>query len=159
HLHRFLIHGKAYGIAYGGGMGFDDDPRLIRLRDFQLRLRERFLYEYDCGDHWQHDIRVEQLVAADAKRTYPVCIGGKGAAPPEECGGAEVYLAQWRRWKYECLCGRLQDRVRDAERDFCTEEEGEEILEPGYDPDHFDRREVMHSCDGGQRGEDNHEGA
>ena len=40
HLHRFLIHGKEYGIADGGGMGFADDPRQIRLRDFQLRLRE-----------------------------------------------------------------------------------------------------------------------
>src|SRR5262245_39998812 len=27
HLHRFLIHGKEYGIAYDGGMGFDDDPK------------------------------------------------------------------------------------------------------------------------------------
>lgn len=30
HLHRFLIHGKEYGIAYEGGMGFADDPRRIR---------------------------------------------------------------------------------------------------------------------------------
>ena len=141
HLHRFLIHGKEYGIAYDGGMGFDDDPKRIRVVNFRFRLRQRFLYEYDFGDNWQHAIRVEQIVAADAKRTYPVCIGGKRAAPPEECGGAAVYVAQWRRWKYDFLCGRLQDRVRDAERDLCTEEEGEEILEPGYDPDHFDRRE------------------
>ncbi len=106
YLHRFLIHGKEYGIAYDGGPGFEDDPRQIRLRAFQFRLRERFLYEYDFGDTWQHDIRVEQIVAADPKRTYPVCIGGKRAAPPEECGGAEVYLAQWRHWKYNFLCGR-----------------------------------------------------
>jgi len=36
HLHRFLIHGKEYGLAYDGGPGFDDDPRQIRLRDFQF---------------------------------------------------------------------------------------------------------------------------
>jgi hypothetical protein len=142
HLPRFLIHGKEYGIAYAGGMGFDDDPKQIRVADFRFRLRERFLYEYDFGDHWQHDMRVEQILAADAKRTSPVCIGGKRAAPPEECGGAEVYLAQWRRWKYDFLCGRLQDRVRDAERDFFTDAEDEEIHEAGYDPDHFDRRQV-----------------
>ena len=29
HLHRFLIHGKEYGIAYEGGIGFADDPKLI----------------------------------------------------------------------------------------------------------------------------------
>src|SRR5712691_10605463 len=96
HLHRFLIHGKEYGITYDGGMGFADDPKQIRVVDFHFRLRERFLYEYDCSDNWQHDIRIEQIVEADKKRRYPVCIGGKRAAPPEECGGVEAYLAKWR---------------------------------------------------------------
>jgi hypothetical protein len=80
HLHRFLIHGKEYGIAYDGGTGFDDDPTRVRLRDFRFRLHERFLYGYDFSDNWQHDIRVEQLVTADTKRSYPVSIGGKRAA-------------------------------------------------------------------------------
>ena len=71
HLHRFVIHGKEYGIAYDGGIGFDDAPKQIQLRDFRFRLRERFLYEYDCGDNWQHDIRVEQILAAEARRIYP----------------------------------------------------------------------------------------
>ena len=58
HLHRFLIHGKEYGIAYDGGLGFDDDPKQVRVADFRFRLRERFLYEYDFGDYWQHDMRI-----------------------------------------------------------------------------------------------------
>jgi hypothetical protein len=142
HLHRFLIHGKAYGVAYDSGRGFDGDPKQIMVAGFRFRLRERFLYEYDFGDHWQHDIRVEHIVAADPKRTYPVCLGGKRAAPPEDCGGAEVYLAQWRHWQYDFLCGRLQDRGRDAERDFLMDDEDEDIHEASYDPDHFDRRQV-----------------
>jgi hypothetical protein len=142
HLHRFFIHGQEYGSAYDGGRGFDDDPKQVRVADFRFRLRERFLYEYDFGDYWHHDIRIEQIVAADPKCIYPVCISGKRAAPPEECGGVEMYLAQWRRWKYDFLCGRLQDRVRDVERDFFTEEEDEDRREAGYDPDHFDRRQV-----------------
>lgn len=142
HLHRFVIHGKEYGIAYNGGIGFDDDPRQIRLRDFQFRLRERFLYEYDFGDNWQHDVRIEEILAAEGSRTYPVCIGGKRAAPPEECGGMEVYLAQWRRWKYDFLCHRLRGDGMDREQDFLVEDEGEEIDEPGYDPEQFDRRAV-----------------
>src|SRR4029453_16571002 len=79
HLHRFIIYGKEYGITYDGGMGFDDDPQQMRVADFRFRLRERFLYEYDFRDNWQHDIRVEQIVAADPKHTYPVCIGGRRA--------------------------------------------------------------------------------
>jgi Plasmid pRiA4b ORF-3-like protein len=141
HLHRFLIHGKEYGIAYDAGLGFDDDPKQIRVADFRFRLRERFLYEYDFSDNWQHDIRVERIVAADPRRTYPVCIGGKRATPPEECGGAEVYLARWRHWKYDLLCHRLQDGVED-ERDFVTDDEDEATHETSYDPDYFDRRQV-----------------
>jgi hypothetical protein len=142
HLHRFLIHGQEYGIAYEGGIGFADDPRRIRLADFCFRLRERFLYEYDFEDNWQHDLRAEQILEAEAGRIYPVCIGGKRDAPPEECSGVEVYLAQWCRWKYDFLCGRLHNRSRDAARDFFTDEEDEDIEEPGSDPDHFDRRQV-----------------
>jgi hypothetical protein len=40
HLHRFLIHGKEYDIAYDDGIGFDDDPRQIWLRDFCFCLHE-----------------------------------------------------------------------------------------------------------------------
>lgn len=53
-LHRFIIHGKEYDIAYEGGVGFDGDSRNIRLADFCFRLRERFLYEHDFDDNWQH---------------------------------------------------------------------------------------------------------
>jgi hypothetical protein len=45
HLHRFVIHGKDYGIAYAGGMCFSDDPKRVRLADFGFRLNERFYYE------------------------------------------------------------------------------------------------------------------
>jgi pRiA4b ORF-3-like protein len=58
HLPRFLIHGKEYGIAYDGGIGFADDPKQMRVADFQFRLRERLLYGYDCRDHWPHTLRL-----------------------------------------------------------------------------------------------------
>jgi hypothetical protein len=47
HLHRFRIHGKAYGLARCGGIDFADDPFRVRLAGFQLRRREPFSYEYD----------------------------------------------------------------------------------------------------------------
>ena len=142
HLHRFVIHGKEYGIAYEDGMGFADDAKQIRLGDFRFRLRERFLYEYDFNDHWQHDMRVEDIVAANTKRPYPVCIDGKRAAPPEECGGVEAYFVRWRHWQYDFLCHQLQARVRDANRDCLTDEEDQDSHEASYDPDHCDRRQV-----------------
>lgn len=37
HLHRFLVHGREYGISYAGGIGFRDDARRVRLGDLGLR--------------------------------------------------------------------------------------------------------------------------
>ncbi len=61
HLHRFLIFGKEAGIYRDGGILFDDNPSHVKLSDFKLRPGERFEYEYDMHDFWQHDIRLEQL--------------------------------------------------------------------------------------------------
>ena len=86
HLHRFVIHGREYGISYAGGLSFPDDPSEIRLADLGLRVGERFLYDYDLADGWRHDIRVEGFLPLEA-RCYPVCTGGRRAVPPEDCGG------------------------------------------------------------------------
>ncbi len=87
HLHRFRVHGKGYGIYRAGGLLFDDDPFQVRLSDFKLRASERFVYEYDMGDFWQHDIRLERILPLDPRKTYPVCTDGAGDCPPEDCGG------------------------------------------------------------------------
>jgi hypothetical protein len=79
HLHRFRIHGQDYGISRAGTMGFSTLAEKVHLLDFQFRLNERFLYEYDFGDLWQHEVRLEQRLAVDSKRIYPICIGGDRA--------------------------------------------------------------------------------
>jgi len=61
HLHRFVVHGREYGISYPGGLGFRDDAFRFRLEALGLRTGERFVYEYDLGDRWCHDVRVEQV--------------------------------------------------------------------------------------------------
>jgi hypothetical protein len=38
------------------------------LADLGLRPRERFLYEYDFTDGWQHDVRVERMLAREEDR-------------------------------------------------------------------------------------------
>jgi len=47
HLHRFLIHGAAYGIPCLGGIVFREDARRVPLSRFRLHCGERFRYEYD----------------------------------------------------------------------------------------------------------------
>src|SRR4051794_36354332 len=71
HLHRFVIHGKDYGIARLGGLSFAGNPARVQLADLRLRPRERWAYQYDFGADWQHDLRIEQLVPLDPCRAYP----------------------------------------------------------------------------------------
>jgi hypothetical protein len=47
---------------------------------------------YDFGAHWECDIRLEALLPLAPRQVYPVCIGGKRAAPSEDCWGAWGYL-------------------------------------------------------------------
>ena len=56
HLHRFRTHGKNYGIAYLGGISFDDNPDGVPLSRFHLHPREAFRYEYDFIANWRVDL-------------------------------------------------------------------------------------------------------
>ena len=94
HLHQFTIHGKHFVVEHTGGIYFTTDPKKIYLRDFNFRLKERFLYEYDFNDYWQLQIRLEQILPFNPARTYPFCIAGKRKTPPEDCGGPQRFMEQ-----------------------------------------------------------------
>jgi hypothetical protein len=115
HLHRFVVHGKDYGIAKIGGLGFADDPRKVALRNLRLRVKERFLYEYDFGDFWQHQIRLERILPFSSTRSYPVCLTGARRAPPEDCGGPRAFMdlrAKYNLWHIE---NRLLEILEDIQ--------------------------------------------
>jgi hypothetical protein len=69
HLHRFVIRGKEYGVSRMGCTTFTTDARKVLLSQFGFRINERFLYEYDFGDLWQHQIRFEGGVAPGFSRS------------------------------------------------------------------------------------------
>jgi Plasmid pRiA4b ORF-3-like protein/Phage integrase family len=97
HLHRFIINGEEYGVAQIGGISFTSNPHKVQLADFRLGEKHRFFYEYDFGDYWQHEILVEKVLTSKSNNLDPVCIGGKRACPPEDCGGAERFMAMVKR--------------------------------------------------------------
>ena len=71
--------------------------RGVRLRDLQLRRQETFLYICDLLDLWEWEVRVLEVDAAAADDHEPVCLKGRGAAPPELCGGPTGYRLMLRR--------------------------------------------------------------
>ena len=117
HLHQFVIHGKRYGVYHPGGISFSDAPKTIRLSDFQWREREKFRYDYDFSDGWQHEIRVESVTYPSALLEAPICLAGKRSAPPEDCGGAWTFLAKRQHYSVGHALDVLSDiRAGGAER-------------------------------------------
>lgn len=87
HLFFFDIYAVRYGSFELHGANPD-----VSLQRFEFRKNERFSYVYDMEDHWEHKIRVEAFSTPTPRKFYPVCTGGSGACPPEDCGGAHGYL-------------------------------------------------------------------
>lgn len=51
-------------------------------------------YAYDFGDGWHHSVVLEKIMVRTDKKlanSYPCCIGGENACPPEDCGGTGGY--------------------------------------------------------------------
>jgi hypothetical protein len=98
HLHLFDVD----GVLYGDVEEIDDRPvgdeEKLTVGQAAAAASE-FSYEYDFGDGWEHDIRVEQTVASVGTGT-PHLVGGARACPPEDCGGP---------WGYEHLLEALAD--------------------------------------------------
>ena len=90
HLYYFDIHAVHYG-----SFELDAESPDTPLSRFRFRAKDRFVYLYDMGDYWEHEVRLEKFLERDPKQTYPVCTSGAGACPPEDCGGPPGYL-EWQ---------------------------------------------------------------
>jgi hypothetical protein len=140
-------------------MGWEDlHLHQFRLADFKLRKGERFIYDYDMGDFWQHDLRLEQTFPLDPKKRYPVCTAGAGDCPPEDCGGPAGYAAllaahcAWPEWEdaredAALVAQRLLDWQHGGPRPTDDDSEFTNALERMQErlaelPTAFDRRAV-----------------
>jgi hypothetical protein len=154
HLHRFLIHGTAYGLPRLGGIAFRDDARRVLLSRFRLHRGERFRYEYDFTANWQLDLRLERVLPFDPTCALPSCTGGNRAAPPESCAGSWAYLQRLDEHQSHLpleelgLMAEALQRWLEAEGDRQAIGDLDELREAvdrvetyqAFQPDRFDRR-------------------
>lgn len=96
HLHMFLTDDASYSSPNpfsGLEMDSDDlDERKFTLQQVAPEAGDTFAYEYDFGDSWHHEITVEKILPGDAaSATQAICLTGKRACPPEDCGGVWGY--------------------------------------------------------------------
>ena len=123
HLHQFILRGEYFGAPDFDDSGEMTDEDKTALRDLGLSEKSRFVYEYDFGDGWQHAILVEKILPVERGVRYPVCLAGKLARPPEDCGGI---------WGFYNLLGIVADPKHPEH------EEMREWLGGGFDPQAFD---------------------
>jgi len=115
HLYQFEVADRRFSEA-GPEDDYSDPPaedaQRTLLRDLGLKQGSEFSYIYDFGDWWEHRVLVEAVFAPLAEESYPCCIGGERAGPPDDAGGvhgyAELLLAlrnprhpehsQWSEW-------------------------------------------------------------
>jgi hypothetical protein len=89
HLHSFLIGGKSYGLPDDDYDDSDDDPE-DEIDETSITFLEaldghnRFVYEYDFGDGWTHQVTVEAVLPQTDQLRFAVCLAGQSACPPED---------------------------------------------------------------------------
>lgn len=125
HLHEFLIGRKRYGPMNPDLFGFGDPPvneDIVYLNGV-LRPNAKFVYHYDFGDDWRHEIHIERAVEPDSIQRQARCIAGENACPPEDCGGP---------YGYPDLVAILLDPQHEEHSEI------QEWIGENFDPQHFD---------------------
>lgn len=97
HLYQYQVGRETIPGPGMGGMGFGAAPTIgagrISLADLAEGGIKRFRYVYDMGDGWEHDIRIEKVLAGDPSVAYPRFIDGAMRAPPDDSGGIPGFYA------------------------------------------------------------------
>ncbi len=78
------------------------------------------------GDSWEHTIILEDILPKEKKK-YPICIDGRRACPPEDCGGVPGYYHI-----LEVLANPSHEEYEDVIN----------WLPQNYDPEKFDLQET-----------------
>ena len=92
HLHQFNIGGRHYGEA-DPESGTTDviDERNVKLNQVVAGEKTEFIYEYDFGDLWEHELVIEKTLPRESAKPTAVCLAGERSSPPEDCGGVSGY--------------------------------------------------------------------
>ncbi len=129
HLHDFEIDSVRYSEPSDDDFGEDaEDERGVCLSQLlpKSAKRAKWIYTYDFGDGWRHEVVFEKFPPHDPKAKYPLCLEGERACPPEDCGGP---------WGYAEIVEAMADPKHERH---------EELLEWSgpFDPEAFDPKKA-----------------
>lgn len=127
HLHQFTVGGENYGEPHPDDWEEVNDERHLKLKQAVPGEKGKLGYAYDFGDDWVHELVVEKILPPEPKGTYPVCLAGKRACPPEDVGGL---------WGYATFLKALNDPNHDEHDSY------QEWIGRAFDAEAFDLAEV-----------------
>ena len=127
HLHQFIANRVFYGTPDDDFELEMEDETKYKLSQLLKKEKDSLIYEYDFGDSWEHKVLLEKILPDDGKTILPVCLKGKRACPPEDCGGI---------WGYEELLVTISDSKHPDHEDIL------EWLGGDFDPEEFDLEEI-----------------
>ncbi len=105
------------------------NERQEHISDHLTAEKQNFEYMYDFDNGWEHDVVLEKIIPADEKQTYPACIDGKMACPPEDTGGS---------WEYDHVIEVLSDKSHEEYEETVEWLDGRVI-----DPENFKLENVV----------------
>jgi hypothetical protein len=108
----------------------DLDERLFRVREVLPDVGSKLRWDYDFGDGWEHLVVVEKIVPAEPDSELPICLAGRMACPPDDCGGP---------MGYQDMLDALSDPAHPEH------DEIQAWVPPGFDPTSFDVTEATSS--------------
>lgn len=125
HLHQFEDGRTYYALPSEDDCTPVIDYSNLVIGKFLKKEGDTLVYEYDFGDGWEHLLKLENVLDSGSK--VPVCLAGKRACPPEDCGGV---------WGYSDLLEILADLDHEEHESFM------EWVGDDFDPDYFYINEV-----------------
>ena len=147
HLHNFEVPGKEQKrdrvhieCPWWEPWDMDDDWLItteVPIKDYLKKPSGRAIYRYDYGDGWEMSVSLEKILPKTKTTKYPICLDGKLAAPPEDCGGIPGY--------YQCI--KAFEAADELEKHPDTEE-NEELRErlvwlSGWNPYLFNPKKIQ----------------
>jgi len=133
HLHEFKILHPTSKQNVRIGFPDDDFGRDIlvnwkeRISDYFTLANNKSNYIYDFGDDWVHSVVLEKILTCEKNISYPRCINGKRACPPEDCGGIRGY---------EEFLKAIKDPKHEQHKEMI------EWIGYDFDSEHFDPNDI-----------------
>ncbi len=90
HLHQFRIDGVLWGKQFDEWRERERDETTVTVGR-AIGATQRFFYDYDFGDSWEHEILVEDRWTGGRGLKHAVCLAGERSCPPEDVGGVPGY--------------------------------------------------------------------